>query len=56
MKINITFEGPPGPDGPRFIETEDLDGRGVGAGEWIKLSDGRWALQVDVNENTIRRS
>lgn len=50
MKVNVVFDGPPGPVSGRFIETEDLDGKGVGVGEWVELEGGRWALQIDVKE------
>jgi hypothetical protein len=33
--INIVFDGPPGPDGGRFIEVETDDGRSLSAGEWL---------------------
>lgn len=48
MKVNVVFDGPPDPDGPRFIETEDPDGFGIKCGEWVDLGEGRWALQFDV--------
>lgn len=32
--IRIRFDGPSGPVGPRFIEAEDGQGRGVCIGHW----------------------
>ncbi len=40
----ITFDGPPGPEGPRFIDVHTTDGRSVRAGEWIERHDGYWGL------------
>lgn len=49
--VNFVFDGPPGPEGPRFIETELLDGTGVGVGTWMQReSDGCWVLQIDPTE------
>ena len=31
-ELRIVFDGPPGHDSPRFVETEDELGRGVGEG------------------------
>lgn len=53
-KIQVVFDGPPGPECGRFVETEDMDGKGVGLGEWIERPDGLWALVVDVASG-IRR-
>lgn len=55
-EIYFVFDGLPGPQGPRFIETERPDGSGVGVGEWIELPDrrGTWAISVQVNSDTIR--
>ena len=47
MMIDIVFDGPPGPEGPRFVESEDMDGKGISAGEWIHREDGYWALRID---------
>ena len=43
--LDIVFDGPPGPEGPRFVEVE-IDGRSVKAGEWIKRPDGFWVLRI----------
>ena len=44
--INIVFDGPPGPEGPRFIEVETDDGRSIGVGEWQERRDGCWRLRI----------
>ena len=46
-KLNIVFDGPPGPECGRFVEVEDEDGRGVAYGEWIDADNGLWYLQFD---------
>jgi hypothetical protein len=43
-EVHLIFDGPPGPDGPRFIEAETPDGRSVRVGEWRQRPDGLWAL------------
>lgn len=40
----IVFSGPPGPEGPTFIEVEDAEGRGLRRGEWKQRDDGYWTL------------
>lgn len=44
--INIVFDGPPGPEGPRFIEVETDDGRSIRVGEWQQRQDGNWGLRI----------
>ena len=44
--INIIFDGPPGPEGPRFIEVETDDGRSIRVGEWQQRKDGNWGLRI----------
>jgi len=44
--INIVFDGPPGPEGPRFIEVETDDGRSISVGEWQERRDGCWRLRI----------
>lgn len=44
--IHFLFDGPPGPEGPRFIESETPDGRSINAGEWHERPDGLWELRV----------
>lgn len=46
--IHFLFDGPPGPEGPRFIESETPDGRSINAGEWHERPDGLWELRVAV--------
>ena len=45
--INVVFDGPPGPDGPRFVEVETDDGHGLGVGNWIERDDGLWSLRIE---------
>ncbi len=44
--IDIVFDGPPSPEGPRFVEVEDDQGRGIRLGEWFKRPDEYWVLRV----------
>lgn len=44
--IDVVFDGPPGPDAPRFIEVEDEQGRSIRYGEWLERDDGAWVLRV----------
>jgi len=44
--VDIVFDGPPGPEGNRFIEVEDASGRNIAFGEWIERKDGRWVLRI----------
>ena len=51
MEIDIVFDGPPGPEGPRFVEVERTDSRAsLKVGEWVKRDDGYWALRLSVEE------
>jgi hypothetical protein len=43
----LVFDGPPGPEGPRFIEAEDGRGNSINAGWWREREDGNWELAVD---------
>ena len=45
--LRIVFDGPPGPEGPRFVECETPDGRSVNAGEWRVRADGYWELRIN---------
>lgn len=48
MKLQVRFDGPPGPVSGRFIETEDEFGRGINAGQWHQ--DGEdWLLVIDTD-------
>ena len=44
--VHIVFDGPPGPEGNRFIEVEDASGRSIAFGEWIERQDRRWVLRI----------
>lgn len=44
--VDLVFDGPPGPEGPRFIEAEDRHGRSVNVGQWIDTADGQWRLRI----------
>ena len=44
--INIVFDVPPGPEGPRFIEVETDDGHSIRVGEWQQRKDGNWGLRI----------
>lgn len=45
--IDVVFDGPPNPDGPRFIEVETDAGISTSLGEWVKRPDGYWALRIE---------
>jgi hypothetical protein len=45
--INIVFDGPPSPDGGRFVEVETDDGRSISIGQWLQRSDGYWVLRME---------
>lgn len=47
--IDIVFDGPPGPDGGRFVEVEDSTGHSISVGKWIERPDGYWALRIPIN-------
>ncbi|TCO43581.1 hypothetical protein EV646_112158 [Kribbella antiqua] len=44
--INIVFDGPPAPEGGRFVEVETDDGHSISIGQWLQRSDGNWALRI----------
>lgn len=44
--INIIFDGPPGPEPPRFVEIETDDRSLIRVGQWIKRPNGRYALRI----------
>jgi hypothetical protein len=59
MEIAIVFDGSPGPQAPRFIETERSNGycatgEGVGVGRWVDNRDGTWALLIRVPSEDVR--
>jgi hypothetical protein len=43
--FNVVFDGPPGPEAPRFVEVEDERGKSMNFGEWVQRPDGYWALR-----------
>jgi hypothetical protein len=45
--IDVVFDGPPGPDGPRFVEVETPDGKSARRGEWLQREDGYWVLRIE---------
>lgn len=49
--LDVVFDGPPGPYGPRFIEVESPPGTSVRAGEWVDRGDGTWALRLPAPES-----
>lgn len=55
MKFQIRFDGPPGPQSGRFIETEDEHGHGIKAGEWVRdttgtMGESDWLLKIDTGQ------
>lgn len=48
--INVIFDGPPGPEGGRFVEVEDEHGRSIRVGEWEAdprpEHEGLWRLRI----------
>jgi hypothetical protein len=48
--INIIFDGPPGPEGGRFVEIENDQGKSIRVGEWEadpRLEhEGLWRLRI----------
>jgi hypothetical protein len=56
--IRIIFDGPPGPEAPRFVEVEDEQGNSIQVGEWVETTAGFWALRLPLSsqsgEETLR--
>ena len=48
MKMQIRFDGPPGPVPGRFIEVEDEHGASIKVGEW-KEDGANWLLVIDTD-------
>ena len=46
-KIQIRFDGPPGPEAGRFVEVEDTNGKSIRVGEWVQ-DGGYWLLVIDL--------
>ncbi len=44
--INFVFDGPPSPEGARFVEVEDSRGRSINFGEWVRRPDGYGAHRI----------
>jgi len=44
-RINIVFDGPPGPEAGRFVEAEDAFGKSIKCGEWLQEGD-KWVLAI----------
>lgn len=53
MRIDIVFDGPPGPEPPRFIEVENEHGQSINFGEWLERPDGYWVLRFEVGSPQI---
>lgn len=47
--VDVVFDGPPGPEGGRFVEVEDPAGRSIDCGEWITSGAGMWALRIPLH-------
>lgn len=43
--VDLVFDGPPGPESPRFVEAVDASGS-IELGEWIERPDGKWVLRI----------
>lgn len=54
--IDVTFDGPPGPEAGRFIDVHDTSGKGVKVGEWIDHGDGTWSLRLAVHRMEVKTS
>lgn len=48
QQVDVVFDGPPGPEGGRFVEVENTKGRSVKVGEWGQRVDGFWALRISL--------
>lgn len=46
IELRIVFDGPPGPEGGRFVEVEDANGYSIRAGGWHHRIDGLWELRL----------
>jgi hypothetical protein len=44
--IDFVVDGPPGPEAPKFVETEGPGGASIKCGDWIRKDDGWWALRI----------
>lgn len=48
-EYRIVFDGPPGPEGGRFVEVEDDEGRSIDSGDWRQRTDGLWELVIAID-------
>lgn len=44
--IDFVFDGPPGPEGPRFVEVENEEGKSIRVGRWLERDDGFWVIRI----------
>jgi hypothetical protein len=44
--VDIVFTGPPGPEANAFVEVEDVNGKSITVGEWLRRDDGYWVLRI----------
>lgn len=44
--IDTVFDGPPSPEGARFVEVVDSRGRSINFGDWVRRPEGYWALRI----------
>lgn len=47
-QIDVVFDGPPSHESGRFVEVEDMAGKSISVGEWIKRDDGYWVLRFEI--------
>lgn len=52
-EIRIVFDGPPGPEGGRFVEVENQEGASIRVGEWRHGKDGFWGLWIPIPQARI---
>lgn len=48
MSIRIRFDGPPGPEGGRFVEVENEFGKSIKVGEWVE-EGADWVLVLNLD-------
>ena len=54
--IDIVFDGPPGPEGGRFVEVENQERKSIKFGEWVHRDDGYWVLRISQSAHTDEQS
>ena len=52
--VDVVFDGPPGPESPRFVEVENEQGKSIDFGKWMKRFDGWWVLRIPVAGSALR--